>query len=172
MSEKKTLKYSDFVLPANLVTKIDISRVVTELEWADNELTSMTIRKKTGVKKQVEPVLSEQASEFLDVNTLDFGDAKVRAALIKQLHLLKNNVPTIHLTFAVPADGASLEKLAGWVRTAVHPQAVIEVGLQPALIGGVYVRTANHVHDWSMRAKLAENRGLITKELEALRGAK
>ena len=58
------------------------------------------------------------------------------------------------------------------MRGSVHPQAVISVGLQPALIGGVYVRTPNHVMDLSLRARLKGNRELITKELEALRGSK
>ncbi len=172
MTEKKAKTYADFILPASLVTKIDISRLLTEVEWADNELTTVKVRKKAGVKQHEIPALTSQLTSFLDANDIKFDDAKIRTNLIKQLHLLKDKVPTVHLTFAVPADGKSLEKLADWVRTSLHPQAVIEVGLQPALVGGVYVRTPNHVHDLSMRAKLAANRGLIGQELEALRGGK
>jgi F0F1-type ATP synthase delta subunit len=63
-----------------------------------------------------------------------------------------------------------LQELIAWLRSSVHPQAVISVGLQPALVAGVYLRTPNHVHDLSMRAVLKKSRGLLTKELEALHG--
>jgi F0F1-type ATP synthase delta subunit len=53
----------------------------------------------------------------------------------------------------------------------VHKQAVIEVGLQPALIAGVYIRTPNHVQDLSLRAMLKGGRDILIKELEALRGS-
>jgi hypothetical protein len=172
MSEKKAKTYADFILPASVVTRVDVSRLVRDAEWADNELTSVKVRSKAGVKKQVTPALSANLEAFLDQNDIDFGDSKGRTSLIKQLHLLKDKVPTIHLTFAVPADGKSLETLADWVRSKVHPQAVIEVGLQPALVGGVYIRTPNHVHDLTMRAALDGSHDVIVKELEALRGRK
>jgi hypothetical protein len=60
--------------------------------------------------------------------------------------------------------------LAQWLRTSIHPQAVIAVGLQPALVAGVYLRTPNHVKDLSLRAKLESSRGLLLKEVEKLRG--
>lgn len=167
---KKT--YVDFVLPSNVVTKIEISRLVKEVERVDNEMTAATVRKKTGSNIAAHPVLSGQLAEFLAENELSLEDSHERSALIKQLRQLKDKVPIIHMTFSVTADRQSLEKLAHWLRTSVHPQAVIDVGLQPALVAGVYLRTPNHVHDLSLRKMLDGSRGILTKELESLRGAK
>lgn len=172
MSEQEEKTYADFVVPANLVTKVDVSRMVTEAERVDNELTEADVRQKTGGQQTAQPILSEQLTEFLNQNKLSLENSHERSALIKQLRQLKDKVPIIHMTFSVTADRHSLEELALWLRNSVHPQAVIDVGLQPGLVAGVYLRTPNHVHDFSLKAKLDGSRGVLTKELESLRGTK
>lgn len=172
MSELTVKPYTEFVVPATLVTKLDVSRLVTEVEKVDNEMTEAEVRTKTGASQTPLPVFSEQLTEFLNQNQLKLEDSQGRSELVKQLRQLKDKVPIIHMTFSVTADRESLQQLAQWLRTSVHPQAVIDVGLQPALVAGVYLRTPNHVHDLSLRAKLDGSRNVLEKELESLRGAK
>ena len=88
------------------------------------------------------------------------------------LRILKDKVPVLHMTFSVTADVESLQTLTQWVRNSVHPQAVIAVGLQPSLVAGVYLRTPNHIHDFSVRGALEGRHGLLIEELETLRGSK
>lgn len=171
MNEQKTKPYAELALPPSVVSKIDVSHLVGEAERVDNEMTASSIRVKTGSPVQPAPAMSQQLVDFLAANGLELGDSRERSDLIKQLHLLKDNVPIMHMTFAVEADRESLGKLAAWLRNSVHPQAVIDVGLQPALIAGVYLRTPNHVHDMSLRAIFEGHRGELVKELEALSGA-
>src|SRR5690606_10661055 len=102
----------------------------------------------------------------------EIGDTLQRAGLINQLRQLKANAPIAHVTFASLVDTESLRQITAWLRESVHPQAVIVVGLQPSLVGGVYIRTPNHVHDFSLRAQLAGHRDIIVKEVEALSGGK
>lgn len=172
MSKTELKRYTDFLLPSSVVTKVDVSRLVRDAERVDGELTTGAVRKKTGSVDTVKPVLSEQLIEFLSMNNLSFETSKERTELIKQLRILKDKVPVTHMTFATVADPESLQSLIAWLRGSVHPQAVIEVGLQPALVAGVYLRTPNHVHDLSLRGTLQGKRGLLVKELEALHGNK
>lgn len=172
MNEENTITHVNFELPSNVVTKIDVSRLLSEAERVDNEMTASAVRAKTGSQPQTQPVMSDQFSEFLKLNDLNLNDSKGRAAIIKELRLLKNAVPVLHMTFAVTADIESLQTLAHWVRTTIHPQAVIAVGLQPALVAGVYLRTPNHVHDFSVRGALEGRHSLLVEELESLRGNK
>lgn len=167
MSEAKAKTYADFSLPASVVTKVDVSHLVNELERVDDAMSAAALRHK---KNETQPVMSQQLAEFLKDNKLPIDGARERSALIKQLRLLKNKVPILHMTFAVEADVQSLQKLAGWIRETIHPQAVISVGLQPALVAGVYLRTPNHVHDFSLRALLKGQHANLVKELETLRG--
>lgn len=170
MNETDAKAYTDFILPPSIVSRGDISRLVREAERVDNELTSASVRTKTGASNQEETVMAGFLKEFLDQNALAFSDSLERSRLIKQLRRLKDTVPVIHMTFAVTADQTSLRQLAEWLRTSVHPQAVIEVGLQPSLVAGVYLRTPNHVHDMSLRHAFDGRRGVLVKELEAFRG--
>lgn len=162
--------YVNFVLPLSVVSKVDVSRLVSELERVDNEQTQATVREKVGSSERAELMVSQQFADFLTQNKLTINTGQERTELIKQLRLLKENIPVIHMTFAVAADRESLTKLTQWLRASLSPQAVIEVGLQPALIAGVSVRTPNHVHDLSMREVIKKNHGLLVKELEVLRG--
>lgn len=156
----------------SIVSKGDISRLANELERVDNELTEDSVRDKVGSTDHQEPVMTDQLREFLSVNTLTLDNARERTELIKEMRLLKENAQVIHMTFAVPADGESLQQIAKWFRESVHHQTVIDVGLQPGLIAGAYVRTTNHVHDMSLRAALASGHDVLVKELETLRGAR
>jgi F0F1-type ATP synthase delta subunit len=172
MSEQVINAQSDFVLPASVVTKVDVARLAIEAERIDNELTASDVRSKIGSTAQVKPVMTQQFSDFIQQNNVSLDNSHDRTDLIKQLRQLKDRVPMIHMTFAVTADLESLQQLTQWLRTSVHPQAVIAVGLQPALVAGVYLRTPNHVHDLSLRAMLDGGHDLLVEELGALRGSR
>lgn len=170
MRKAETKDYTQFTLPSSIVSKVEVARLVREFEAVDNTLTATTVRKKTGAKGSEAPVMSPQLTEFLDANEVDLKDTNARSAYIKQLRLLKDKVPVVHMTFAVVADSDSLQKLVSWLRDSVHPQAVIDAHLQPSLVAGVYLRTTNQVFDFSVRNALKEKRGELKEQLGALRG--
>lgn len=163
------MKVTDFAIPPSVVSKVDVSHLTSELERVDADITSAEVRARHSDVAQDAPLLSEQLIDFLAQNDLSIDDSRARTELINQLRRLKDSAPVIHLTFAVPADRESLSELAQWARKSIHPQAVLAVGLQPALIAGVYVRTSNQVHDLSLRNMLKDGRSILVKELEALR---
>lgn len=169
MSDLGDKTYQNFILPSTLVSRVDVAHVVEEVERVDAEMTSAAIRGGEGFTP-VTPVLSEPLTDFLAKNELNLTDGKVRAALIQELRTLKDKVPVLHMTFAVEADPESLQQLAQWARDMVDPHAVIEVGLQPGLVAGVYLRTPNHIHDLSLREMIKSSRGKLVEELGALRG--
>lgn len=160
------------VLPPSIVSRLDVARLLAEVEQIDNTLTTAEVRQKAGAEAEPATAQSSQLGDFLQVNHLEQPVRSDWARLVKELRQLKDHAPVVHLTFATVADPESLRQLAAWARETLHPQTVLAVGLQPGLIGGVYVRTPNQVHDLSMRGLLKGSRGVLTKELEALRGAK
>ena len=170
MSKSDVTSYTEFTLPTAIVSKVDVSRLVREFETVDNALTTKTVRKKAGAQSEDAPAMSPQLVSFLDANPVDLENTTARSAYIKELRLLKDNIRIVNMTFAVVADPESLQQLTAWLRESVHPQAVIEAHLQPALVAGVYLRTPNHVFDLSVRNALKAKRGELEKELGALRG--
>ena len=170
MSEAIATTRTGFVLPSSVVTKVDFSRILREIEQVDNDLNAARIRSKDGDQVHA-PTVSGPLEDFLVQNKLQLSNSQQFAELIKQMRLIKDKAPVIHLTFAVTADRESLQQIADWLRSEVHPQALVSVGLQPALVAGVYMRTPNHVHDLSLRAALTKQHDSLVKDLEALRGA-
>lgn len=171
MSKLDTTKtYQDFQIPLGVVSKTDLSRLVVEFEGLDNELTGDSVRAKSKTKHQHSaPVMSANLSEFIDSNSLSVTSSRDRANILKQLRILKQKVPVIHMTFATTADPQSLEKLTQWLRANIHSQAIINIGIQPDLVAGVYMRTPNHVHDFSLRGQLKDKHGVLVNELRGLR---
>ena len=168
MSSDESLNYTDFKLPPSVVVKLDVARLVNEIEQIDSRLSAASVREKVGVEDQVGLVISPAMEEFLQLNDLNIDDPQLRLQIIKQLRALKNNVPVIHMTFSVTADPESLQKIVSWLRESVHQQAVISVGLQPAIVAGVYMRTQNHIHDLSLRSMLKGQHDVLLSELKSL----
>lgn len=161
---------TNFILPITIVTKRDIARLVREFEALDGALTEKKVRKKAGAKAKTMPALSQRLQAFLDVNPMNLENTTVRRSYVKQLRLLKENIAVIHMSFAVETDVESIQRLISWLREFVHPLAVIEVHIQPALVAGVYIRTQNKVFDLSVRNALVKKRVELQKELESLHG--
>lgn len=173
VNDAEVTSYDKFVLPAAIVSKVDLARLAREFENVDNLMTARAVRSKTQSSETDAtdlPSMSPQLQSFLDVNPVNLDDSKLRSAYIKQLRKLKDNAKVVNMTFAVVADPESLQQLASWLRESIHPQAVIESHLQPALVAGVYVRTPNHVFDLSVRNALKSKRVELKKALGVSRG--
>ena len=158
----------EIIMPASIATRRDVAAIVRELESIDASLTESEARQKVGASVDDDLAFSDPLVEFLNDNHISLGDAGQRRQLLQRMQHFKATMPIVHLTFASEADSDSLQQLVAWVRTSIHPQAVLTVGLQPELIGGVHIRTTNHVHDLSVRARLGDARHLIREELEAI----
>lgn len=165
MSETKAAAY---VLPPALISRADLARLVREVENLDNELAVQKVREKGGKQGYHLPTMSQSLNDFLTTNEIDIANDQVRMELKEHLRVLKDKAPIVHMTFAVDADPDFLQQLVAWVRKEIHPQTLISVGLQPGLVGGMYLRTPNHVHDFSIRTLLKSKRDVMTHELEGM----
>lgn len=161
---------AELILPPSVVSRIDMSRLVEEAERIDNDLVTRQAHQKVGVNDAGDLRMSAPMADFLSANQINIEDFHQRGDLIRRLKRAKDLAPTVHVTFATEADQNSLEKLIDWIRRSVHPQSLLVIGLQPSLVGGVYVRTTNQVFDLSVRAQLSGGHDIIVKELEALNG--
>jgi len=158
-----------YALPARVVSRADMTRLVRELETVDNELEQQKARHQGSSGNYHLPTMSQALSDFLEANKLDVSNDHVRMDLKAQLRKFKDHAPVLHMTFATEVDPESMQSITAWVRRELHPQALISVGLQPSLIAGVYVRTPNHVHDLSVRSFMKDSRQLIVDALDHLK---
>ena len=167
MTDTQNTGYSSLKLPLSIVTRIDLARLVTEIEKLDSSLQSADVRSRTGAES-VTLEASDVAQDFLQMNSLSLDDTKSRQEVVKNLRQLKAKAPKVHASFAIPADHDSLVEMVKWFRESVNPQVVLDVGLQPDLIAGVYLRTDNHVHDFSLRSSLNDHHDMLVGQLKEL----
>ena len=150
-------------LPISVTGRMHLSRMIRELESLDNDFETQKARDRDSKAKI--PTMSQTLADCVELNKVDILSGHSRMQLKKAMNLAKDKAPTIHFTFASEADPRSLQQLAAYVRKEIHPQALLSIGLQPSLVGGVYIRTPNQVHDFSLKALLRGKRNVITSAL-------
>lgn len=155
---------AEYILPVSLTGHSDLSRLGRAVEILESNLQAQRVRN-AGIQL---PPVSQALGDFAEQNKLDLADADTLDHLKKQLRHIKEHAPVMHMTFASEVDTDTLQKLVMWLRTEVHPHALLDVGLQPSLVGGVYLRTPNKVHDFSVKALLKNKRDIIFEELQNL----
>ncbi len=170
----KVVKIDDatqFGLPATLVGRTDISRVLREIEKVDNELETQSIRNPE--KPLAIPSMSKILVDTTVLNNVDVASINERKRLLTSLREAKEKAPVVHITFASDPEPATLMQLVVWIRENLHPRALIGVGLQPRIVGGCIIRTPDHIYDFSMRKRFQEQRPVLEAALhEVIAGQK
>lgn len=130
----------------------DLKRARRELEALDDFLHQAGLRQ--GGKSVKLPQISRVLEELTSDSGLNLLKKTDRDRLAKFIALLIEKAPVLHMSFASEPSGAFMSKLIVWLRANIHPQVVVNVGLQPSIAAGCIVRTANRQFDFSLRQSL------------------
>ena len=150
------------VLPPPVVSLVDVHRLSRELEAFEDYMRQAQVRKSGS------PVTPPRTSRLLDelaranqLNILQDADRERLTAFLGSLA----DAPSIHISFAADPSAAFTEKIVLWLRANIHPQILLQVGLQPNIAAGCVVRTANKVFDFSLRENFTDKRGLLIEAI-------
>lgn len=160
---------TDLKLPDSIITKKDLAYLVSEAERIDNEIFSDVVRSEVQHTEHNELQLSARFANFVAINEINLDDKNRRDQLIHELRELKNQAPLVHMTFATDVDEKSLNKLINWFRDSIHPQTILDIGLQPGIVAGAYIRTKNRVYDFTVGSLLNKNRRALVEKIEGLK---
>lgn len=162
----KLTEVAALVLPPSLIGRTDILRVLREVEALDQDLSGQAIRN-PGQPLTI-PTLSQAVAQAVELNKINLSDPDSRQVLVTSLRGAKD-APSVQLTFASEPEPEIVQDLAAWIRTNLHPQALLAIGLQPALVGGVVVRTPDHIYDFSLRGRFKAALPTLVKDMAAAR---
>jgi hypothetical protein len=165
MAAEKTLN-----LPVNLVSRVDVGRLIRELDSLDGFLESAAIRE-PGTQAKL-PRTSRLLDETLQLNKLNALVEEDRRTLRKALEWLKEKGPHLHMSFSSDPSPLFLQKLMTWLRQEIHPYVMVQIGLQPNLGAGCIVRTPNKYFDFSLRQRFLEKRQLLISQLQSSEATK
>jgi hypothetical protein len=150
-------------LPLLAVSPGDIQRLARELDALDSALLELEVRE--GTDKVKLPRTSQQMDELVELNKLNLLHKGDRRLLKQFLEAVTKQAPVIHMSFSADPSATFLEKLVTWLRREIHPQLLLNVGLQPTIGAGCIVRTTNRRFDFSLRQDFAKKRNLLIGKL-------
>jgi hypothetical protein len=96
-------------------------------------------------------------------NGYNLLEDKSRTELEGKLNDILGKAPLLHISFASEPSPRALEQILSWFRQNIHPQALLQVGLQPTIAAGCTLRTANKFFDMSMRDYLKQQEGYLVQ---------
>ncbi|HEX5796831.1 MAG TPA: F0F1 ATP synthase subunit delta [Candidatus Saccharimonadales bacterium] len=163
MSNKQN-KNTAFELTPDIVTNLDLGRVIREAEKLDDFLLQARL-KSPGMTATL-PKTIRALEQVAETNGLSLLNATHRKHLIGNLHQLKLTSKKVHISFAVEPSPAVMQKIVAWFRSNVQKDLIIEVGIQPTISVGCVVRTTNKVFDMSLRHRFKDSKKVLSDLLE------
>lgn len=152
-------------LPSSLVSLADVARLDRELNSL-NDFFAASSRRPAGTASAQLPKISRLLDMLARENKVNLLDENARSELRGQLKEVYERAPSLHISFAIEPSPKALEKILVWMRQNIHPQALLQVGLQPAIAAGCMLRTNNKVFDLSLRSNLKKQSGYLTQLVE------
>lgn len=153
-------------LPISVTGRVDVGRLVRELEAIDNYVESEKIRNKNNTPQL--PKTSRLLEDIRLQNKLDILNTSSRTHLRRFLESVRTDAPILHMSFSADPSPLFIQKLVAWLRTEIHPLVLLQIGLQPSIGAGTILRTTNKQFDFSLRNRLFEKRSLFTSHLKHL----
>lgn len=167
--EQQPGKSRHFELPTLVFGPVEVHRLQRELESLEDYIAQAAIRE--AGKQPPLPKTSRNLDALAGNNNLNLLLPNDRQLLATFLKNVDQKAPVIHISLAADPSSAFTAKLVAWLRTNIHPYALLHLGLQPTIAAGCIVRTANKEFDFSLRNRFYEQRELLISELAGSTGA-
>lgn len=151
-------------LPVSVVGKIDINRLIREIEALDEMLRQAGLRSPGSTVRL--PRTTRLLDDLAQLNGLNLLDEHSRQQLTAFLKDVKTHAPTVQISFATDPSAAFTRRIVMWFRQETHPYLLLQLGLQPNIAAGCTVRTPSKYFDFSLRRNFASNKSLLAKMIE------
>ncbi len=148
-------------LPYSVVGRSDVGRLIRELEALE-----AAMQRKTAQKDEKLLPTSRLLDDLSQQNKLNLLQPDDRAALKQFLEQVRKDAPQLHFNFSTDPSPRFMASLVGWVRQEIHPAALLQIGLEPALGAGCTLRTTNRYFDFSLRHYFDNQRELLLSKMK------
>lgn len=150
-------------LPLSVVGRVDIGRLVREVEALENYLETNIIRDPSTTPKM--PKTSRLLDDIIIQNKIDPFKETDRERLKQFLTSIKTEAPLLHISFSADPSPTFIQKLLAWLRHEIHPLVLLQVGLQPTIGAGCIVRTTNKQFDFSLRQSFMKHQDILMAKI-------
>lgn len=146
-----------------IVTPIELGKIQRELFAIDDFL----VQAKNKSAHTAMPTPGPLLQSLITSSKLDMLKSDERTQLVNQLKYVRRTAPVVHITFASTPSKRALRALVKWFRANIHPNTLIEPGVQASIGGGCLVRTSTKTFDFSIQKILAETKPNLARSLQA-----
>lgn len=153
-------------LPVSIVSRVDISRILREVEVLNDFLDQSKLRQPGEPTKL--PRTSRLLDEVVEVNGINVLNQEERERLHSFLKEVKDRAPAMHMSFSADPSPLFIKRLVTWLRDEIHPMVLIQIGLQPNIGAGCVVRTTNKYFDLSLRSRLSDSRDILLQKMKGI----
>ena len=157
-------------LPTTLISQTDVNRVGRELDGLNDFFISSATRKAGTVVKP--PRITYLLEQLARDNKYNLLEQSHRRDLELKLDQITKSAPTIHISFAAEPAPRIIDVLLSWLRSNIHPQVLLQVGLQPTIAAGCVLRTPNKIFDMSLRSRVEEQESYLAELIEGAANGK
>jgi hypothetical protein len=77
------------------------------------------------------------------------------------LKAIKQSTPLVHVTLPTFAGADMKQKIVGWFRENIAPNVLVSFSVDRTILGGLIIRTANQIYDFSFVRALLDNRSKL-----------
>ena len=164
-----TRSRAKFKLPFLVTGPVEIGRLMRELDKINEEVLQSSLRSEG---QSVAMSLPSQLLEAtLEINQLDINKEQDRLLLAKNLAIIKQRAPVVHMSFGADPPVDFIEKIMEWLRAEIHPFMLLTIGLQPTIGAGCILRTNNKYFDMSLKQDFASKKEMLAKLVTVKAGA-
>lgn len=167
--EASAAAQKELALPISITNKADVGRIEREVV-AVNEFLEQAAIRQPGTAVTL-PKMTKLMEELVTSNKLNLLVAADRKKLIDFLTQTRDKAPELHMSFSAEPSSAFMQKLTTYVRENIHPQALIQVGLQPTIGAGFMLRTTNKYYDFSLRTALKSKNDILMQHIRTAAAA-
>lgn len=157
-------------LPLSIISKTDLVRMQRELSKLDDFFVSAAARK-SGTGMQA-PRLTHALESLARENGINLLEAQQRKNFSAELESIVDASPLLHLSFASEPSPKALEVVIAWFRDNIHPQALLQIGIQPTIAAGCVLRTPNQIFDMSVSSNLKNQEAYLAKLIDGAANAR
>lgn len=165
--EKAKTSAKTLNLPVSVTGRSDVGRLLREAKLLDDFLQQAAIRQPGSSTKLPRTTrLMDELVQSNSLNPLVEADRKQLLSFLEQTH---QHAPVITMSFNADPSPLFLQKLMTWLRREIHPNVLLQTGLQPGIGAGCTVRTASKFFDFSLREHFVKQRSVLLAKLEGVK---
>jgi F0F1-type ATP synthase delta subunit len=157
-------------IPTAVVGQTDINRAVRELGALDDFFMSAAAR--SAGTAITPPRITYMLQQLARDNQANLMEAGHRETLKQRLTDVLKTAPVLHISFAAEPTPRITDSILSWLRSNVHPHALLVIGLQPTIAAGCVLRTNNKIFDMSLRSHLHKQEDYLVRLIQGAVSAK